>query len=176
MLDIDTRLKPYLMIAYSPPIEKEIAQNKETVVILKNFFNISTRIIAPYIPKTNLEKASVVFVRKFFSYNLEVGNIYGVYLKHLIIYDLNKLESLLRKNKVEQLVAVFLEELVHCYFNIRDEDKAAKKVIWLLQQEGIQVVSGANFGRLRYDSKKHKYYYTEKANNKSKTPKEKSKK
>jgi len=74
-------------------------------------------------PHIKPQKMTIVFTRKEFSVRFEEECI-GMYVRNLIIFDLNKLET---KHDYMVIVA-FLEEFAHCLFGIDDEKEVGYKV------------------------------------------------
>lgn len=100
-----------------------LSNNAITVEVpqrIQTLFNKSIEIFAPY---AKPEEVNIFFVRKQFRVIFDEKRV-GMYIKNLIVFDLDKLEN----HPEEMVLAVFLEEFAHCYLHIDDEKEVSHAV------------------------------------------------
>ncbi len=103
------------------------------------FFCKSTKLIAPHVePK----KLVVFFTRKQVTIQLTHPDRIGEHMR-VILYNLDKIDTILDDRN---LMAIFLEELVHAYFVVDDEIWVGKKVAEL-------------YSDILFNEKKEKYEF-----------------
>ena len=124
---INPKLKPYLTILTSEPISEDLVK----------LFCKATELLDPIIRPVRIK---VVFARKYFIITIPEDTI-ACRIHELLIYDLSKLEKITDKRYI---IAVFLEEFIHCYLNSEDENLVARK-------------TGELYPELTFDEKTGKY-------------------
>lgn len=123
--DIDNRLKPFIKIVIVTSVPK----------YFEELFCEATRIIAK-VAKPQLLK--VIFYRKQFKIITSEDQI-AVYIKNMILYDIEKLEAITDKRMV---LAVLLEELVHALLEIHNEVDTSMKVSELYSEIKADPITG----------------------------------
>ena len=88
----------------------------------EELFCKATEIIAPHV---NSKRISVFFVRDILIVNLVVEERISEYWRDVIIYNLSKIEKF---QDERQIMVIFLEELVHAYYDTLDEYFVGNKV------------------------------------------------
>jgi hypothetical protein len=112
--DIDDDLKSTMTIICTTNVSQ----------LLVELFCHATRIIAKEVDPKPIK---IIFTSHQFQIIIN-ENLWAIYIKDMIIYDVNKIETL---RDCRMIIAILLEELVHVYFNISDELEASLKVVEL---------------------------------------------
>ena len=123
--NIDNRLKPFIKVVLATSVSK----------YFEELFCEATRIIAN-VAKPQFLK--VVFYREEFKIVTSEDQI-AVYIKSMILYDLQKLEAIIDKRMT---FAVILEELVHALLEIHNEVEASMKVCELYSEIKADPITG----------------------------------
>jgi hypothetical protein len=97
--------------------------------IIQRLFNRAIEIITPHVKP---EKITVILCRKNFPIFLDRNHV-GVYFRNLIAFDLDKLEN----THKDIVVAVFLEEFVHCLMPIDSETEVGYRVSEIYPKVGF---------------------------------------
>jgi len=97
--------------------------------IIQRLFNRAIEVITPHVRP---EKITVIFCRNNFPIIFDRNHV-GVYFRNLIAFDLNKLENTHR----DIIVAVFLEEFVHCLLHIDNEEQVGYRVSEIYPKVGF---------------------------------------
>jgi F420-dependent methylenetetrahydromethanopterin dehydrogenase len=87
---------------------------------IQELFNKAIEIISPHVRP---EIVTIIFTRGKLSVTFTSNHV-GIYVKNLIVFDLNKLE----RCADDMIVAAFLEEFAHSLLDIRDEREVGYKV------------------------------------------------
>jgi len=109
----------------------KMAINSVTQVssIIQNLFNRAIEVITPHVKP---EKITVIFCRNNFP--LFFGRTHvGIYFRNLIAFDLDKLENAHQ----DIIVAVFLEEFVHCLLHVDSEEEVGYRVSEIYPKVGF---------------------------------------
>ena len=85
-------------------------------------FNEATELISPFVES---KKISAFFVRDELKILLTAKERIAEWLPNVIIYNLSKIDKI---QDDRNIMVIFLEELVHAYYNTFDEDFVGKKV------------------------------------------------
>lgn len=123
--DIDTKLKPFIKIVITTSVPKNFEE----------LFCEATRIIAKVAKPQSLK---VIFYRKEFKIITSEDQV-AVYIKNLILYDVEKLEGITDKRMV---LAVLLEELVHALLEMHNEVETSLKVCKLYPEIKADPITG----------------------------------
>ena len=109
----------------------ERLKNKLIINCPENVTPLSPRLIELFCETTNIianvknvKTVNVFFVRSIL-YLIVSKYQYGLHIKDIIIYDIDKIEKFKDERKI---IVIFLEELVHALLNIEDEIKTSLKV------------------------------------------------
>lgn len=92
-------------------------------------FNKAIEVITPHVKP---EKVTVIFCRNNFPIFFDRNHV-GVYFRNLIAFDMNKLENVHK----DIVIAVFLEEFVHCLLHIGDEEEVGYRVSEIYPKVGF---------------------------------------
>lgn len=123
----------------APELKEQISIAASTEVSAKYISLVceATRIIAPHVrPK----KITVFFVRDVLTVNLTVVDRVAEYWRDIIVYNLAKVD--LFKDDEHRLAVIFLEELVHAFYDTLDELVASKKVAELYPKVSVDTNTG----------------------------------
>ena len=97
--------------------------------IIQKLFNRAIEVITPHVTP---EKITVIFCRSNFPIFFDRNHV-GVYFRNLIAFDLDKLEN----THQDIVVAVFLEEFVHCLLHIDSEEEVGYGVSEIYPKVGF---------------------------------------
>lgn len=97
--------------------------------IIQKLFNRAIEVITPHVKP---EKITIIFCRNNFPIFFDRNHV-GVYFRNLIAFDLNKLEN----THKDIIVAVFLEEFVHCLLHIVSEEEVGYAVAKIYPKVGF---------------------------------------
>jgi len=123
--NIDPKLKQSMKIVLRANVSKEIA----------DLFCEATKIISKTVHPKPLK---IIFYREQFKILTSPEHI-AVFIKNLILYDLDKIEAITDQRMI---LAVLLEELVHALLEIDDEVETSLKVSELFPKIKADPVTG----------------------------------
>jgi len=117
---------PEVYGGFQLPIQNELTDkmkiicHTEVPIRIQELFNSAVEIIFPHVRP---EKTTIIFARELFPVRFDNNHV-GIYVKNLIAFDLNKLET----KHDDMIIVAFLEEFAHCLLGIQDEKEVGYRV------------------------------------------------